>query len=294
MNLLYIATGENINNHIAAHFSICSFLTQGKQINTINLITDTPALYNDLKAHLNIIHVNENLLTEWKGRHKFFWRIKIKALEMICDLYKGEPVLYLDADTFLYKDFKHLKKLMVKGAALMHLDEGKLSAAKGKTLQKMWDQVKQKTFGGITITAAHAMWNAGVVGSPNKKNNEEFVLALNICDEMCEQGVTRRLVEQFAISVALEGTYGLKPAEDTIAHYWSNKEEWNILTRDFFIAAGFKGLGIEEIAKALKILDLSKVAIHVRKRDTNKRLTSLVQKIYPPKNITFVKNDLQE
>lgn len=72
MNLLYLVFGQNINNHIEAHFSIYSFLTQGEKINTINVVTDYPDFYTDFKNYINVIKVDEKILNDWKGRHNFF------------------------------------------------------------------------------------------------------------------------------------------------------------------------------------------------------------------------------
>lgn len=293
MNLLYLVFGQNINNHIEAHFSIYSFLTQGEKINTINVVTDYPDFYTDFKNYINVIEVDEKILNDWKGGHNFFWRIKIKAIEMLCNLYKNQPVLYLDADTFLYKNIEPLKITILQGAALMHKDEGKLSVLKSKTVSKMWSQVQHNIYSGIAILPSHSMWNAGLVATPNKKNNEECLLALAICDEMCEQNVTPRLIEQFALSVALDKTYGLQSADNSIAHYWSNKDEWNKVIEHFFISAQFKSLTVDQIIETIKSFDFSKVAVELKMRNTNRRLKSFIEKNYPAKNILFVNNHLQ-
>lgn len=289
MHLLYLTFGENLSNHIEAHFSICSFLTQREEIKTINVITDKPRVYKDLAHHINIISVDEKKLNEWKGDYNFFWRIKIKAIEMLCDLYKKEPVMYLDADTFLYKNIFSLKKQLLQGMAFMHEDEGRLALMKGKTVKKMWLQIKEKVYGGEKILPTHTMWNAGVVATPNNKNNKECLLALAICDEMCKQKVTPRLIEQFALSVALSKIYGLGAADNTIAHYWSNKNEWDKLIETFFISAHFKSINVEEMAEAFKKLSLDKIALKVKIKDTNKNLKNFIEKVYPKKNIAFIK-----
>ena len=293
MNLLYLTFGENINNHIQAHFSICSFLTQHQKVSSINVVTDRPDLYEDIKRYINVVTVDEKLLTEWKGEYDFFWRIKIKAIEMLCAMHKNQPVLYLDADTFLYTNLELLRSRLLQGIALMHEDEGKLSELKGKTLGKMWKQVKNNSYGGVAMLPSHAMWNAGVVGTPNQKNNEECLLALAICDEMCKQGVTPRLIEQFALSVALNEVYGLQAADNAIAHYWSNKDEWNSLIKDLFITAQFRSDAVEKIIETIKQLDF-KFAVKVKHRNTNTRLKSFVEKTYPAEHIAFVKNSLHQ
>ena len=290
MHLLYLTFGENINNHVEAHFSILSFLTQQDEITTINVVTDKPEFYKSLHNRINIISVDEKVLNEWKGKHNFFWRIKIKAIEMLCDLYKNEPVIYLDADTFLYTNIKHLKNTISQGVACMHENEGSLSAIKGKTLRTMWTQVKIKTYGAIKILPEHAMWNAGVVATPNIKNNAECNLALLVCDEMCKAKVTPRLIEQFALSVALFETYGLQPAANTIAHYWSNKTAWDETIKNFFISAQFRFFSTDNIIKEIKNFPFEMLPVKIKIKNTNTRLKNFIDKKYPPENLFYINN----
>jgi hypothetical protein len=294
MNLLYLTFGENISNHIQAHFSILSFLTHQKEIRTINVITDVPSFYNSIKHRINIIKINEETLKEWKGEYDFFWRIKIKAIEMLCSKYKNEPVVYLDSDTFLYSDIKPIANALLNGTAFMHEKEGELSRAKSKTEKRMWQQVKNGVFGDIKILASHAMWNAGVVATPNHKNNSECLLALQICDEMCSQGVTKRLIEQFALSVALHETYGLQEANNAIAHYWSNKENWNSAIEKFLLSAHFKSFTVEQTTEAIKDFNLSELPVKMKAKNTNKRLKRITEKFFPHQDLLFVKNGLKQ
>lgn len=292
MNLLYVAIGEDINTHSQVHFSICSFLTQDKKISTINVITDYPDFYNDFKNKINIIYVNEKLLTEWKGNYNYFFRIKIKAVEMLCNLYKNEPVLYLDADTFLYGNIEPLRKIILQDTALMHQNEGKIAAIEGKTVRRLWTKVRNNTYSGISIDSSHSMWNSGVIGIPNKHNAKECVLALSICDEMFSQGIKAWMIEQFAFAIALDEIYGLKPADSFIAHYWSNKNEWNKLIEHFFLSAQFKAITVDQIVESIKKFDFSKAAVRIKLSDTNARLKSLIEKIYAAKKLAVVNNNL--
>lgn len=294
MNLLYLTFGENISNHIQAHFSILSFLTHQKEIRTTNVITDVPSFYNSIKHRINIIKINEETLKEWKGEYDFFWRIKIKAIEMLCSKYKNEPVVYLDSDTFLYSDIKLIADALLNGSAFMHEKEGELSKAKSKTEKRMWQQVKNRVFGDIKILASHAMWNAGVVALPNQKNNSESLLALQICDEMCKQGVTKRLIEQFALSVSLNETYGLQEAKTAIAHYWSNKENWNNAIEKFLLSANFRSFTFEQTIEAIKDFDFNELPVKTRAKNTNRRLKNLTDKFFPHQDLLFIKNEIKQ
>ncbi len=293
MNLLYLTFGENISNHIQAHFSILSFLTHQEDIHTINVITDTPDFYNSLEHRINIIKINEETLKEWKGKYDFFWRIKIKAIEMLCSMYMNEPVVYLDSDTFLYSKIKPISDALLKGTAFMHEKEGELSKAKSKTEKRMWHQLKDGTFGNIKMVASHAMFNAGVVATPNQKNNAECLLAVQICDEMCKQGVTKRLIEQFALSVALHEMYGLQEAKNAIAHYWSNKESWNSAIENFLLSANFKSFTFEQTIEAIKDFNFSEQPVKIKAKNTNRRLRNLTDKFFPHQDLLFIKNTLK-
>ena len=286
MHLLYLTFGENLQNHVQAQFSILSFLAKNDSIKSINVITDEPGFYANIKDRVNLIEVTSYRLKEWKGPFDFFWRIKIKAIEMLCNLYPGEAILYLDSDTFLFGNPGLLTTAGNK--AYMHEDEGSLANKTSKTARKMWLQLKNKRFGGIIILATHNMWNAGVVYTPNTSKNKENLLALTICDAMCEQGVTRRLIEQFSISVALQETYGLQPAAASIAHYWSNKETWNKIISDFFITMHFQNTTPSQVIAALETFDYSQAAVKQKIRSTNSRLKNFADKMYPPQHVAFV------
>lgn len=286
MNLLYLVFGNEFKNHLQAHFSICSFLTQGKAIDSINVLTDKPEFYRSLANSINITEVNQATLQEWKGKHDFFWRVKIKAIELIGNTYPGKPVLYIDSDTFLFQPVTTIAAGVQQGRAYMHELENALSEARSKTEKRMWRQVSGKQFGGVTITEKHAMWNAGVVLSPNTR--QEMALALSICDDMCEAGVTRRLIEQYAISVSLSELYDLQEAKDSIAHYWSNKEEWNLFISYFFAETQFRVLTREEVIARFSQLDLKQIPVTKKLRNTSIRLQRLVERMYPPRETKFI------
>ncbi len=291
MNLLFITFGKNIAIHSQAAFAIYSFLVYKHQITSINIITDAPQYYKYLKEEVNIIPISEDELNLWKGPHNFFWRIKIKAIEKLCDQFKNQPIVYLDTDTFLYTNIKALKAALLNSVAFMHEEENRLSKGRSKTEKKMWHQVASKTFGGITVKESDSMWNAGVVAVPNSKNGEDITTALAICDEMCAAGVTPRLIEQFALSLALDQYYTLKPASPFIAHYWSNKAEWDKEITDFFSGCLFQQLTQQQILDLVASYDFLKHPVKQLTRNTSKRLQKYIQSFFPPRNIEYVSKE---
>jgi hypothetical protein len=288
MNLLYLTFGENISNHTQAQFSICSFLAQRQFIKSINVVTDQPDFYNNLQAHLNVIKVDTSTLNQWKGEYNFFWRIKIKAIGMLCDMYKSEPVVYLDSDTFLYNDVTTFQQQLIHGKAFMHEIEGKLSKLKSKTEKKMWREVGRKVLGAVEIKEHHAMWNAGVVATPNSKGGKDITAALAICDDMCKQKVTPRLIEQFALSVALHEHYGLLQADKYIGHYWANKESWNKSINEVLTEAYCKSLTTEQTIDRIAAFDYYELPVKRRVKNTKLRLEKAINNIFPDKDVAFI------
>lgn len=288
MHLLYLTFGNKLTNHLQAAFSIYSFLQQPGELSSINIITDAASFYQHLSGQVNIIDINAEKLREWKGPYEFFWRVKIKAIETISHKYPGDPVMYIDTDTFLYTPISQLKQVLQKGQALMHENEGAISTLPDHTVKKMWRHINGKSYGGLRMQATDCMWNAGVVASPNTLAGKEWQQALQICDEMCGDGVPVRLIEQYALALSLHHNYSLTAAQPFIAHYWSNKEEWDEYIMQWLTEWQLKQLSLKQRVDAFATIDMNKVPIIKRKRTWAKRLHTFVDNLLPARNITFL------
>ncbi|CAN5786704.1 hypothetical protein BH11BAC3_BH11BAC3_45610 [soil metagenome] len=288
MNLLYMAFGPNAQIHLQTSFSIYSFLTPQQGISTVNIITDNDYFYNHFGNRVNIIKITSEELKSWEGAYHFFWRIKIKAIEKVCSLYKGQPVLYLDCDTFLYGDLATMQSALQRGVGLMHENEGPLSLKKNKTQKRMWQEIKGKSFAGISIQTGGEMWNSGVVGLPNNKGGKDCEQLLALCDEMCSAGVTRYFIEQYALSVGLKEIYGLEEAKPAVIHYWSVKSWWDKEITGFFLRAYFECWGYEQILAEMKLFDLTAIPYFQKVKNTNLRLKYLIDKIFPHEDIRYL------
>ena len=288
MQLLYLVSGTNIQNHFQAHFSILTFLRQGLGELTITVMTDAPKFYQHLGAAVTVQVIDKETLREWEGEFTFFWRLKIKALELAAQQHPELPMLYLDSDTLLYGSLPALRQQLAAGHALMHAPEGLLSALPSKTERRMWQQVRGKTFGGVTITPRHAMWNAGAIGVPAQRNHEAIALALRICDDLCRQQVTPRLIEQFALSVALAETQGLHPAKPYIGHYWSTKALWNEPISRFLLTSHLQNRSLAQDLAALDTFDFHALPIKQRVHNTQSRLENLMRRLWPPRDVEYL------
>lgn len=102
MNIVYLVFGNNIENYQQAHFSIYTALLFKNAGDRIVVVTDNTQLFNSFGNHIETISINNDVIKEWEGEYQFFWRVKIKALQLVSGKYPSESILYLDGDTFFY------------------------------------------------------------------------------------------------------------------------------------------------------------------------------------------------
>lgn len=289
MNLIYIVFGQNFNNHLQANFSILSFLSGKNSADKIYVMTDDDKYYKDVvNQGVEIILVTQEQLQIWQEPHGFFWRIKIKAIQYVIEKYPDKNWLYLDADTFLVNDFDEVRSKLDRGESVMHLDEGKLSELNSKTEKLMWQQSKGKKFAGYDITEDLSMWNAGAIGIPSKNATSLITNILQLCDEMCEAGITRRLIEQFAFSVILSKTTKISSCDDVIVHYWANKEEWNDLILELFTRAHLQDLNQENLIASFQNIEFNKLAVYKKGSSTRVKMGKIINKLFPDTDKKFL------
>ena len=170
----------------------------------------------------------------------------------------------------------------------MHEPEGALATLPSKTERRMWQQVRQQTFGGVRLHEDHVMWNAGVVGIPAARAAASIALALRLCDDMSRQQVTPRLIEQLALSVALAEMGPLQAAAPYIGHYWSTKAEWNEAIAAFLLESHLCQRSVADEVAAMGYFDYQQIPVKQRVKSTQGRLEKLVRRLFPPQNITYI------
>jgi hypothetical protein len=288
MNIVYLVFGDNLENYQQVYFSIyTAFIHKGDQ-DKIIVITENVSLFQSFEDKIEVISIDRKIIEEWEGTHKFFWRVKIKALELIAQKYPSDPILYLDGDTFFFQNIDALRRSLFQGQNYMHINEGKLSVLPTKTEKLMWNQIKNKSYAGIEIDKNTCMWNAGLIGISNK-HLECLKLTLNINDTLCADKVTRRLIEQFSFSVSLNEYSKLLPAEDLVGHYCGNKEQWNLIISDFLKECFMKDYSFEQIISKIQEMDLRQYPIWVRRSNTQKRLKNFIDSFYKDLKPEYVK-----
>ncbi|CAH1001567.1 hypothetical protein LEM8419_02470 [Neolewinella maritima] len=280
MIVLYLTFGQDVRVHQQAVFSAMTVLQgAGPRVQCV-VYTDAPDYYRLLGDRVQLRVTTPGQLQEWRGPHDFFWRIKIKALEALQQQYPGESLVYLDADTFCFGELSTLEEVLATGTHLMHAREGELGELPTSTERRMYRQCSGNNFAGIPIDGKSTMYNAGVVGLAADRAAEAIQLALDLCDAMCAAGVTRRLVEQFALSVALAERGGLAAANGSIGHYWGNKAGWNERIAGFFLAQHLQAAGVEDQIAASQDIDFTALPIYMRSSGTRNKLNRWVDRAF--------------
>lgn len=286
MILTLLTFGDNLDNHYQANFAILSYLKDPK-ITHVCVVTDRPQYYQGFDEKLVLIEIDEAKMQSWRGHEDFFWRIKMKAIEAAALRFPSEHLLYVDSDTFLVTDLERLQSGLDQGQCFMHIEEGKLSQLDSKTERRMWNSLKEKTFASHHIDANTAMWNAGVIAISAHQSVNIIQNAIQACDEMCQTDCTRRLIEQFAFSLALNHDGNLQPADREIAHYWGNKGEWNNAIREFFVYSHLTQASLTEQINQIRQFDARQLPILKKEKRIKGQLLKWIEKRIPSKKVVY-------
>lgn len=286
MTICYFVLGDNLDLYVQAHFSILSFKKQLQDNDHIVVVTTNP----EYLAHypfVECITIDKTLVDEWQGKHKFFWRAKIKAIEMVAQRYADSDLLYLDCDTFLYSDFESMKLQLAEGKGFMDGNEGHPSTIKTKP-QRMYKKIGGKTYGGITISEKHNMWCAGVVGIPADKKQSVVATALQLCDGMLDDKAEPIVVEQYSLSIAMFENLSLQSSKPFIAHYWSNKKQWVATAKELFIKSLFTSADVQSEIREFEKISIDEIPVYKKSHISNTRLKKLADKIFGDTDIKYI------
>lgn len=286
MKILYLAFGQNRDIYLQVHYSALTFLAKNKDIK-ICVATDQVSWFSRLNMSENVelCPISPSELNEWKGKHDFFLRIKLKAMQRQLLHSPEDDMLYIDGDTFCGGDISSIEEGMKKGCFFMHINEGLLQ----KNWEMLWRRLEGKIFDDIEINERTYMWNSGVVGLPAIHGISTINRCLTVCDQLCEELAKNsedvRLMEQLAMSLVLQKMGELCPADKLIGHYWGNKEYWNQIIANSLSVSLIKGNSLQDDISELNRMSFDglPLVIIAKKKPVN-LLTRLTNKLYPRAN----------
>lgn len=279
MTIVYFTIGNNLDMYTQVYLSIASFKKHLEPDDRVVAVTTNTEFFARVEW-IDIILIDKKIVEDWKGCNNFFWRAKIKAIEKVATTYPEDDLLYLDCDTLWYGDWQKFKREVASGFSFMDGNEGHPSKIKYKP-QRMYKVVGGKTYSGITIGEKHNMWCAGVVAIPAEKKSEIVSTALSLCDGMLADGAEPIVVEQYSLSIAMNEKCQLQSSKPYLAHYWGNKPQWIDIAKNLIVKSFFTNVDLlDEVSRFIES-SIMKVPIYVKKHNTNKRLKSWVDKMFP-------------
>ena len=89
--------------------------------------------------------------------------------------------------------------------------------------------------------------------------------------------------------MALAETGPLEAAAPHIGHYWSTKTEWNAAISAFLLESHLQERTVAEEVAALADFDYRALPVKHRVRSTQGRLEKLVGRLFPPREVTYIK-----
>jgi hypothetical protein len=238
-----------------AHWLILSLLAHADQPFEIAIATDHPRHFNWFGDAVRVHGMSEQDVSAWIGPEGHFFRALIKTLEFGLELQPtADAVFYLDSDMALNRSLAPVIAGIQAGAIYMDRYEYNLftSGRKGnKGARKLWAQVGDRDWSGITIDRQTPMWNTGITGL-SVANINLVKKSLAVCDAILATGVLHRLTEQIAMSAAMTANnrelleVNPEGQEPYFTHYWANKRGWREAITGHLATIHHRGLSVPE------------------------------------------------
>jgi len=292
MNILYLAFGHRSDIYLQTIFSCESLLAIHKKDVKVHIFTDNPQKFERIKDYVKLHHFSVEEVEEemYVNGIRYFFRIKLKLIERFVLKYPNESLMFLDSDTFVYKSLNDIFEIVKQGKAVMHEPERLFSKPETKTDKHVWRKLRNKSIAGIPITKDTMGWNSGVIGIPTGNNLAIIQKSIEVCDELIMLCKRRSFVEQNAYSIVFANMCGIEKANQCIAHYWGNKEEWNEQIVKFYLESLLANLSIGEEIELTKKLNLKDLPYRRKTSNTKKRLVKIVSRLFKDKKLEYIAN----
>lgn len=231
MNLVYQAYGRDdvIGQVLFSCTTLLSRLSENSSLKVI-IYTDQGKRLRSFFTEESRVHIEEvepKQIQVWRGDIDFVHRVKIEILKNAANKWQN-TVLYADGDTFFNADPTERFKMVSDDVSLMHLPENALSEGRDPLSKKICKFVRKESFhvdsSELKVSENTVMWNAGVIGV-STKNCSMFKDILELTDQMYSK-YPKHVMEQLAVSVALQKKTKVLRTDDIIGHYWNQKDEF--------------------------------------------------------------------
>jgi hypothetical protein len=267
---VFVTFGDREALHVRAWYSMLSVMACAPRDSQFVMVTEHPDRYRWFGDRVRVVPVDARQIRAWRGKHDYLWRIKLEVMGLAAGL-GPEPVVYCDCDVVARADLSTMLAEIAQGTVFMHRREIELGRMTRRTMRPLRDHVVGRTWAGIPVTGADAMWNAGVVGI---QDHSLVDCAIAMCDEMMESGYQHSLYEQLSFSLTLGATGRLAPAEPWTVHYWDNKEGWSISIAEIVAAVAVRGFDVDGAIDHVRAHPINR-PVQVRKKWWNRYFRKL-------------------
>ena len=196
---------------------------------TVHVYTDEPAAYAPLAGRIAIEPISMERIRAWRGPDDFVHRQKTELVRDVAARFPGDPLLYVDSDTFFIGPVARATERIGPGRSVLHVREFPIATHPTSQMRKFRRQMRSLGFRGAPVDLRCDMWNAGALGL----DPAQFGLLaewLELIDVLYPP-VKRFYVEQFAISLLLQRDTRVSAIDDVLFHYWFQKDEYTVELR---------------------------------------------------------------
>lgn len=186
-------------------------------------LTDHPERFNGFRGAVRTEPLTQAQLDEWR-RGSAGWRHKLEVERTMMP--RDGALVLLDSDVVAVQPLDPFEDELRSGAVFLHKQEYVVGESRRPGNRRMWESLRDRSFGGWKVLPDDAMWNAGVVAL---RSEDAFLIgdALVMHDAIASAGSDHLFLEQLTTSVVFGRTKRLRPASPYFAHYWGNKAGWD-------------------------------------------------------------------
>ena len=191
-------------------------------------LTDHPERFEWFRGGVKAERLPADHLRVWR-RGDSGWRHKLEAERAMIP--PAGALVLLDSDIVAVQPLYPFTDALHGGAVFLHKPEYVIGESRRRGNRRMWEALRDRSFGGWRVLPADVMWNAGVVAL---RSEDAFLVAdaLVMHDAIAAAGADHPFLEQLATSVVFGRTKRVKPAAPYFAHYWGNKVGWDVEIRN--------------------------------------------------------------
>jgi len=249
MNYIVYLSHSSKDIYYEALYSIYSLaIRQDLQDISFILYTDDPTAFQKYLGHLRVHYeiMTPELMREWRGKHNFVHRAKVRTLQDVLTKYTGN-FLFLDSDTYVQQNLTPIFNRIQAGELFMDRMEKHLD--RSKIYKPLLNHAVTIDGTPVTFTEEVEIWNTGAVGYTNA-TAPLLEKSLVLTDQLLEHYI-RHIIEQFAISYTFQRAKRLNPLDAYVFHYWNVKEFRGYLRQIFEHPAAEDRQSLETIVRKL-------------------------------------------